>query len=84
MLTPSKSKTEFQSDLAQGSINGSVDDILRVCRVIRTAKESLTSMEFKDLREESPFSEKVWSKLLQIGLDDRLEGVKGALPPLYT
>ena len=41
-------------------------------------------MEFKDLREESPFSEKVWSKLLQIGLDERLEGVKDALPPLYT
>ena len=41
-------------------------------------------MEFKDLRERSPFSEKVWSKLLQIGLDDRLEGVKDSLPPLYT
>jgi hypothetical protein len=84
MSTPSKSKNEFQSDLAQGSINGSVDDILRACRVIRTAKESLTPMEFKELRDDSPFSEKVWSKLLQIGLDDRLEGVKGHLPPLYT
>ena len=84
MSNPSKTKTEFQSDLAQGSINGSVDDILRVCRVIRTAKKSLTPMEFKDLRDDSPFSEKVWSKLLQIGLDDRLEGFKDHLPPLYT
>jgi hypothetical protein len=41
-------------------------------------------MEFKDLRDDSPFSEKVWSKLLQIGLDDRLEGFKDHLPPLYT
>jgi len=84
MSAPSKSKTEFLVDLVGGSITGSVDDILRVCRVIRTAKESLTPMEFKDLRERSPFSEKVWSKLLQIGLDDRLEGIKDALPPLYT
>jgi hypothetical protein len=84
MSTHSKSKTEFLVDLVGGSITGSVDDILRACRVIRTAKESLTPMEFKDLRERSPFSEKVWSKLLQIGLDDRLEGVKDALPPLYT
>ena len=84
MSAPSKSKTEFLVDLVGGSITGSVDDILRVCRVIRTAKESLTPMEFKDLREDSPFSEKVWSKLLQIGLDERLEGVKDSLPPLYT
>ena len=84
MSTPSKTKTEFQSDLAHGSINGSVDDILRVCRVISTAKESLTPDEFKDLRDDSPYSEKVWSKLLQIGLDDRLEGFKDHLPPLYT
>jgi len=84
MSAPSKSKTEFLVDLVGGSITGSVDDILRICRVIRTAKESLTPMEFKDLRERSPFSEKVWSKLLQIGLDDRLEAVKDSLPPLYT
>jgi hypothetical protein len=84
MPSPSKSKTEFLVDLVDGSITGSVDNILHACRVIRTAKESLTPMEFKDLREKSPFSEKVWSKLLQIGLDDRLEGVKDSLPPLYT
>ena len=84
MSTPSKTKTEFQSDLAHGSINGSVDDILRVCRVISTAKEFLNPDDFKDLRERSPYSEKVWSKLLQIGLDDRLEGVKDHLPHLYT
>ena len=84
MSTPSKSKTEFLVDLVGGSITGSVDDILRVCGVIRTAKESLTPDEFRDLRQRSPYSEKVWSKLLQIGLDDRLEGVKGNLPPLYT
>ena len=75
MSTSSKSKTEFLRDLVNGSITGSVDDILLVCRVIRTAKESLTPDEFRDLRERSPYSEKVWSKLLQIGLDDRLEGV---------
>ena len=84
MSAPSKSKTEFLVDLVGGSITGSVDDILRVCKIIRTAKESLTPDYFKDLREQSPYSEKVWSKLLQIGLDDRLEGVKGHLPPLYT
>ena len=84
MTTPSKTKNQFLEDLAGGSITGSVDDILRVCRVISTAKEFLNPDDFKDLRERSPYSEKVWSKLLQIGLDDRLEGVKDHLPPLYT
>ena len=28
--------------------------------------------------------QKVWSKLLQIGLDDRLEGIKENLPSTYT
>ena len=84
MTTPSEIKNQFLVDLVGGSITGSVDDILRVCRVISTAKESLTPDDFKDLRERSPYSEKVWSKLLQIGLDDRLEGVKDHLPPLYT
>jgi hypothetical protein len=84
MSTPSRTKTEFLVDLVGGSITGSVDDILRVCKIISTAKESLTPDEFKDLRKDSPYSEKVWSKLLQIGLDDRLEGVRDSLPPLYT
>ena len=84
MSNPSKSKTELLVDLVGGSITGSVDDILRVCGVIRSAKETLTPEEFRDLRKDSPYSEKVWSKLLQIGLDDRLEGIKGDLPPLYT
>ena len=84
MSNPSKSKTEFLVDLVGGSITGSVDDILQVCSVVSTAKKSLTPDEFRDLRERSPYSEKVWSKLLQIGLDDRLEGVKESLPPLYT
>ena len=84
MSTPSKTKNQFLVDLVGGSISGSVDDILRVCRVIRSAKETLTPEEFRDLRKDSPYSEKVWSKLLQIGLDDRLEVVKGKLPPQYT
>jgi hypothetical protein len=84
MSSPSKSTTEFLRELEGSSIAGSVDDILRVCKIIRTAKESLPPDQFKDLREDSPYSEKVWSKLLQIGLDNRLEGIKGDLPPLYT
>jgi hypothetical protein len=84
MTTPSKTKNQFLEDLVGGSITGSVDDILCVCMVISTAKESLNPDEFRDLRNDSPYSEKVWSKLLQIGLDDRLEGVKDHLPPLYT
>lgn len=84
MSSPSRSKNEFLQDLVGGSITGSVDDILRVCKIIRSAKETLTPDQFKDLREDSQYSEKVWSKLLQIGLDDRLEGVKDHFPPLYT
>ncbi|MCP9909709.1 hypothetical protein KBZ15_07290 [Cyanobium sp. BA20m-p-22] len=84
MSTPSKSKTEFLHDLAGSSITGSVDGILRVCKIIGSAKKSLPAGDFKALREDSPYSEKVWSKLLQIGLDDRLEGIKDHFPPLYT
>ena len=84
MSIPSKTKNQFLIDLVGGSITGSVDDILRVCKIIKSAKKSLPAVDFKALREDSSYSEKVWSKLLQIGLDDRLEGVKDHLPPLYT
>jgi hypothetical protein len=54
MSSPSRSKNEFLQDLVGGSITGSVDDILRVCKIIRSAKETLTPEEFRDLRKDSP------------------------------
>ena len=87
-MTPSnpstnKSVSEFLEELVAGTHQGSVDDILHITKVIRTARETLTEEDFRDLRDRWVKSQgmdkggqKVWSKLLQIGLDDRLEGLK--------
>ena len=95
-MTPSnpstnKSVSEFLEELVAGTHQGSVDDILHITKVIRTARETLTEEDFRDLRDRWVKSQgmdkggqKVWSKLLQIGLDDRLEGLKEHLPCTYT
>ena len=95
-MTPSKTPTtksvsEFLEELVKGTHQGSVDDILHITKVIRTAKETLSEEDFRDLRDRWVKSQgmdkggqKVWSKLLQIGLDDRLEELKDHLPCTYT
>ena len=95
-MTPSKTSTtksvsEFLEELVKGTHQGSVDDILHITKVIRTAKETLSEEDFRDLRDRWVKSQgmdkggqKVWSKLLQIGLDDRLEELKDHLPCTYT
>ena len=68
-----------------------MDDILHITKVIRTAKETLSEEDFRDLRDRWVKSQgmdkggqKVWSKLLQIGLDvtSRVESPAIAEPPL--
>ena len=90
---PDKTKTvsQFLEELVAGTHQGMVDDILQLTKTLRSAKEVLSDEDFKDLRDRWVLSqemgkggEKVWSKLLQIGLDDRLEGLKDHLPPTYT
>ena len=85
------SVAEFLKGLVAGTHQGSVDDILQITKVIRSAKESLSEDEFRDLRDRwirsqgmEKGGQKVWSKLLQIGLDDRLKGIKDNLPSTYT
>ena len=77
-------KTEFLSQLEGSSTSGTVEEILTICRVIRNAKETLTDDAFRELRDEWDGSEKVWSKLLQVGMDDRLDEIKNLLPAKYT
>lgn len=86
-----KSVSEFLEELVKGTHQGSVDDILHITKVIRTARETLPEEDFRDLRDRWVKSQgmekggqKVWSKLLQIGLDDRLEALKDHLPCTYT
>ena len=74
----------YLEELQSGDIKGSSEDILSTCAVIKSAKDHLSDEQFRDLRDQSPFTEKVWSKLLQVGMDDRLEGIKSSLPPSYT
>ena len=95
-MTPSnpstnKSVSEFLEELVAGTHQGSVDDILHITKVIRTARETLSEEDFRDLRDRWVKSQgmdkggqKVWSKLLQIGLDDRLKELKDHLPCTYT
>ena len=55
-----------------------------ICLVIKEANETLTDEAFKDLRIKFDVSEKVWSKLLQVGMDGRLFKIKSSLPSKYT
>ena len=71
-------------ELGDGSLQGSVSEVLDICRSIKKAKDALTVSDFKALRDQSPFTTKVWSKLLQVGMDDRLEAIKEHLPASYT
>ena len=80
----SKTTTAFLKELKDGDLKGTVDQVLATCAVIARAKDVLSDGDFRDLRDQSPYTEKVWSKLLQVGMDDRLEGVKEHLPPSYT
>ena len=77
-------KSFFKEAVLNGDLNGSVEDILKICKTIAKAKDSLEDSEYKDLRDLFGKGEKVWSKLLQVGLDDRLEQYKEVLPPKYT
>ena len=79
-----KTTADFLAEIQSRDLKGSVDEVLATCAVIARAKQALTDAEFRDLRDQSPYTEKVWSKLLQVGVDDRLEGVKAHLPPSYT
>ena len=95
-MTPSKTPTtksvsEFLEELVKGTHQGSVDDILHITKVIRTARETLSEEDFRDLRDRWVKSQgmdkggqNVWSTLLRIGLDDRLEELKDHLPCTYT
>ena len=77
---PTSKKTKdgaaYLEELQTTDIKGSVGDILLTCKIVRSAKECLSEDEFRDLRDkcvaEDLYSAKIWSKLLQIGLDDRL------------
>ena len=54
-----------------------------ICLVIKEANETLTDEAFRDLRSKCDVSEKVWSKLLQVGKDGRLLEIKSSLPSKY-
>ena len=45
------SVAEFLKGLVAGTHQGSVDDILQITKVIKSAKESLSEEEFRDLRD---------------------------------
>ena len=71
---PTRKKTKdvaaYLAELQTTNIKGSVDDILLTCKVVRSAKECLSEVDFRDLRDhcvaEDLYSSKIWSKLLQI------------------
>ena len=75
-----KAVSDFLADLLDKDLKGGVEEVLAIGSVVKDAKRHLTDTDFRDLRDRAPFQEKVWSKLLQIGLDDRLSSIKDALP----
>ena len=84
MSPKGKSVTAYLEQLVECSITGTTDDILRTCSVIASAKDALSADDFRSLRDRAPITDKVWSKLLQIGLDTRLEDLKESLPPKWS
>ena len=84
MSPKGKSVTVYLEQLVECSITGTVNDILRTCSVIASAKDALAADDFRSLRDRAPITDKVWSKLLQIGLDTRLERLKESLPPKWS
>ena len=70
--------------VAEQAKEKSAESVLTVSALVRQAKESLSEEDFVVLRERAGYGEKVWSKFLQIGLDDRLEKLKADLPRSYT
>ena len=50
-LSSTNSVAEFLQGLVGGTHQGSVDDILQTTKVIKSAKESLSEDEFRDLRD---------------------------------
>lgn len=84
MSSEGKPVTTYLEELVECSITGTTDDILRTCSVIASAKDALSPDDFRDLRDRAPITDKVWSKLLQIGLDTRLEGLKDSLPSKWS
>ena len=84
MSPKGKSVTAYLEQLVECSITGTTDDILRTCSVIASAKDALSADDFRSLRDRAPITDKVWSKLLQIGLDTRLEELKESLPPKWS
>ena len=75
---------EVLKQLCDGSLQGSVSEVLDICRSISNAKDALSDPDFKALRDQSPFTAKVWSKLLQVGMDDRFDAIQEHLPASYT
>ena len=62
----------------------SVEEVLQTCDLIRAEKDTLSEDLFKVLRYQSGIKPKVLSKLLQIGVDDRLDALEDKLPPKYS
>ena len=72
--------------VAEQAKEKSADSVLAVSALVRQAKENLSEENFTDLRERAGYGEKVWSKFLQIGLDERLIPLakREQLPSSYT
>ena len=84
MSPKGNSVTAYLEQLVECSITGTSSDILTTCNVIAAAKTALTTDQFRELRDSAPFTDKVWSKLLQIGLDSRLQDICDRLPPKWS
>ena len=63
----SATTADFLEEVLAGNLKGTVQEVLSTCEVVARAKEALTEQDFRELRDRSPYTEKVWSKVLQGG-----------------
>lgn len=80
----SATTADFLEEVLAGNLKGTVQEVLSTCEVVARAKEALTEQDFRELRDRSPYTEKVWSKVLQVGMDQRLLLHAEQLPASYT
>ena len=75
-----KAVSDFLADLLDRDLKGGVEEVLDDWRSRQRRQAATDRHRLQRPRDRAPFQEKVWSKLLQIGLDDRLSSIKDALP----
>lgn len=81
------SLTIYQESISNARYKGegvTAAEVLQTAALVARARKDLSDADYEQLKAASGINPKVWSKLLQIGQDDRLLRLADQLPPSYT